>query len=217
MWQSWNAKERVWRTLFFVAAVLILGVVNTWFEAISEQRRIDKMEFLIENIRENIDKGLQIDLSDVERSHSLEVRDIPYMLQVIEREDEAVGMVLSHLATKIGRLELGHDSWDSTAEWRSLWDALVSRAERTRDILTDRNLSAEEQIEQLRPLGVTVLPYVIEYLASGKASGSETAVTLVREMLDDRDLPRMDDAKTWRTWANRNIKNYQGLKIGFHE
>lgn len=218
MWQSWNAKERVWRTLFFVAAVLILGIVNTWFEAIGEQQRRDKMEVLIDHIRETVDSGSTIEIRDIQRTHSLEVRDIPYMLQKIEQEDEAVGVVLSHLVTNIGKLELEIETWDTKAEWMLLWDNLAGRAARTREILADRDLTSQEQIERLRPLGVTTLPYMIEYLAtSGRAQGSEAAMTLIREFIEDKDLPRTDDSKTWRTWASRNIKKYQGLKFVFHE
>lgn len=216
MWQSHDMNERIWRVIFFALALLMIIVINTWQEAMSEGERRAQVEERIAAIRTSV-SGNATGTWHLSAKHmrSFEVVDIPLLLEALEREDEQVGYVLSQIITEIGRLQLSADSWSTTAEWKQLWNESVQRAEDySEQILHDQQMGEQERAKSFMQLGAPVLPHLIRYSASEYLVG-DGVVTALRAMLGESEVPQWRNAGERRVWALKNQDKYSGLGYKF--
>jgi len=232
----WSLKERVIRSVVLVSAIIIVVIANTWIEAQGEQQRDARVADLLSQLKVAAERLPLSQVSDGNADHlqmtamfmqwkeepvyreltSLEVYYIPRLLQVMEQEDENVGLILAEAISEIGKLQLAPGSWSTTDEWKLLWNERVERAEtEVASWLADERMVPSEQVEEILRLGAPAIPHLITHLQSGR--GSEASMIAVQELIDHSTVyPDSIDPSSWRRWAMSNKKDYADLKFIFN-
>lgn len=193
----WNEKERIIRTILFIAAAII--VVS--FHSYAQTRDLASKQEHLQEILATADFA-GIDLLSVEY--------IPLMLEKLGHTDERTSAALAHAITQTGGLHITR-TWSSTAEWSKLWNEQVERATTNiKTILENKTIGNQDRIEQIIVLGAPVIPYLLDTLAEGQ--GNKTIIEAADALLVGVDgLPATDRGHAWKDWAGLNRHRFAGL------
>ncbi len=139
---------------------------------------------------------------------SLDIHYIPYLLEWVEKDESLTSYVMTNAVVRISKVKTKFN-YARSHEWLNQWNDYVKNiVPFTYTTVKSRKAGTPGLVEQVTDLGAPVIPYIIEDIKSGDL----TYAPALAAIINDSDLPKVDDKEAWRKWALDNEDKYALLK-----